>query len=509
METAQASAIGDREPFVRARGVSKHYGAFAALEGLSLDFFEGEIHALVGENGAGKSTLMALLAGEQAPTRGQIEVAGYGAVSNPAQAMAAGIAVVHQQFQLVDTLTVAENIFLGRPLTRSTGGPLALVDRKAMQAAARKRLLPFGLGHRAGDLVADLTVGEKQLVEICRSMDDSVRMLILDEPTASLGDDEIATLFGHVRGLCARGAAVVLIAHNIEEVLSVSSRISVLRNGRLVGTRRRDEVNSDELVRMIVGRDIDRRFPKNEVALGSVALEASGVMDERSGPLTLRRGEILGLPSFIGSGVDELLDRVSGVRRRAAASLRMNERELGGSSIGARIKSGLAIVPGNTLTEGLIPGFSIEDNILLPNMSRFSKAGIVARAGLRTIVDGLIRDLDIRPADRKAIVSTLSGGNRQKVILAKWLASGATVFVMNDPTKAVDVGAKVDIYRLLGHIVEKGGAVLLSSSDTDELVGLADRVIVLKGQEVLAEFNTHPVDKQALLRAIVSGQAVN
>lgn len=508
MDAGEEPATGGREPFVRAKGVSKHYGAIAALESLSLDFFEGEVHALVGENGAGKSTLMGLLAGEQAPTAGEIDVTGYGAVTNPAQAIAAGIAIVHQQFQLVDTLSVAENIFLGRPLTCTVGGPLAVVDRKAMKTAARQRLQPFGLEHRAGDMVADLTVGEKQLVEICRSMDERVRMLILDEPTASLGDDEIATLFGHVRRLCARGAAVVLIAHNIEEVLSVAGRISVLRNGRLVGSRLRDQVSNDELVRMIVGRDIERRFPKTESVLGSVSLEASGLMDDRHGPLALRRSEILGLPSFIGSGVDELLDRVSGARHWAGP-LRINERELGGASIRARIRAGLAIVPGNTLKEGLIPGFSIEDNILLPNMPRFSKAGIVDRRSLRATVDGLIKDLDIRPANRKAIVGTLSGGNRQKVILAKWLVSGASVFVMNDPTKAVDVGAKVDIYRLLGRIVEKGGAVLLSSSDTDELVGLADRVVVLRGEELVADFEGHPVDKQALLRAIVGGQAPN
>ena len=484
------------QPWLSARDLSRRYGPVEALSGVSVDFWPGEVHAVVGENGAGKTTLMRLLAAEEQPTAGSISIAGRPvSLSGPAAARAAGIAIVHQQFQLVGSLTVAENMSLGRPPTR---GPLGLVDRNRMRREAAERLRAFGLDAKVNLPVRELGVAERQLIEIARALDGQARLLILDEPTASLGAEESAELFRHVGAIRERGAAIILIAHNLEEVLSIADRITVLRNGRLIETVPRAGVDRERLVRSIVGRELAAGYPKVAVPAGEPVLEANTAPGQAA--ITLRRSEILGLPTFIGAGVDGLLARLAGRVKASAGDIRLDGRAIGRDSLRRRVGAGLCLVPGDTLAEGLVPAFSIEDNILLPNLSQFSRGGVVRRRALRKAVEGLIAELDIRPADPTIPVRRLSGGNRQKVAIAKWLASGARVFLMDDPTKAVDVGAKAEIYRLLGEVVQDGGAVLLVSSDLDELVGLSDRVVVLRASEVVATFDT-PLAKEALLAA--------
>ena len=507
-ETQNARAGSD--PLLSAHGLSKSYGPVAALGGVSIDFFAGEVHGIVGENGAGKTTLMRLLAGEERPDGGHIGIEGQKvALKDPAAAKSHGIVIVHQHFQLVNTMTVAENMCLGEPPLHIALGPLSLVDDGAMTALSRRRLRDFGLDHRVQDRVGDLTVAERQLVEISRAMTDSARILILDEPTASLGAAETRELFKHVTAMRNRGAAIILIAHNIDEVLELSDRISVLRNGRLVTTQARSEIDYDMIVRAIVGRELQRGYPKAEVARGANALRADGFLQSNQGgalPIEIARSEIVGIPTYVGAMVDQVLAGLSGVHRQAGTTTKIETIDISRAPVKKRIEAGLCLIPGDAVAEGLIPAFSIEDNILLPNLARFRTLGMVRRGKLRETVNTLIRELDIRPADPAAKVMSLSGGNRQKVVIAKWLAAGARVMLMNDPTKAVDVGAKAEIYRLLGNVVSDGGAILLVSSDMDELVGLSDRILVLRGSTLVEELPARPISKESLIAAVVGSR---
>jgi len=507
MTSPQNMTSSDQDVFLLAHGLSRSYGPIRALSDVSVEIRRGEVHAIVGENGAGKSTLMRLLAGEERPDSGRILIDGKPVeLGSPHQAKTQGIAIVHQQFQLVDTLTVAENIFLGRPRLR-----FGLVDRRSMQRAAAERLRSFGMQGKAGAWVRDLTVAERQLVEIARALDGDAKLLILDEPTASLGAEERDELFRHVRRMKAQGAAIVLIAHNLDEVLAISDRVTVLRNGRKIDSLPRAAVDYAGVVAMIVGRELAHGYQKADVAPGAPALMAQKMIRSADGAaledVSLRRGEIVGIPTYVGSMVDRTLAELTGLRRFSGTALSVDGRDLSRASIRAFIDAGVCLIPGDAMAEGLIPNFSIADNILLPNLKRFRSAGVVRRRALRAAVMDLIKELDIRPADPDAPVRSLSGGNRQKVVIAKWLARGATVYVMNDPTKAVDVGAKAEIYRLLGNVVRDNRVILLVSSDTDELIGLSDRIIVLRDQQAVAEFPEHPADKQSVLAAIVGRSA--
>ncbi len=513
--TTSKHRIGDqgRQPLLRALALSRSYGPVAALRDVSIDFYPGEVHGIVGENGAGKTTLMRLLAGEERPDGGRILLGGNEVtLKDPASAKSHGIVIVHQQFQLVNAMTVAENLYLGEPPTGVKLGPLSIVKFSDMARRARESLADFGLAHRVHDRVGDLTIAERQLIEISRAMKGDARLLILDEPTASLGAAETRELFKHVDAMRSRGAAIILIAHNIDEVLELSDRISVLRNGLLVTSQHRSTMDYDSIVRAIIGKEMERGYPKVAAVHGKTVLRADGILRNRDGrglPIELKKSEIVGIPTYVGAMVDKALDAVAGVGGNAGAIMTVEGQTVSGANVRKRIEAGISLIPGDAVAEGVIPSFSIEDNILLPNLKRYQTMGIVRRRKLRETVNTLIRELDIRPADPTANVMSLSGGNRQKVVIAKWLASGARVMLMNDPTKAVDIGAKSEIYRLLGNVVSEGGAVLLVSSDIDELAGLSDRILVMRGETLIQEFPGRPITKEQLTAAVVGSRRVS
>lgn len=508
--TANKQFARHEDVFLAAQSLSRSYGPITALSGVSIDFRPGEIHAIVGENGAGKSTLMRLLAGEERADAGGILINGNPVrISSPQDAQAHGIVIVHQYFQLVNTMTVAENIFLGVPPIKCRVGPIALVDHRRMRLLAEERLAPFGLAHAAALRVGDLTVAERQLVEIARALDRSAKLLILDEPTASLGPEETEELFRHVRAMKAQRAAIVLIAHNLDEVLSIADRVTVLRNGKLIATLARDAINYDSVVEMIVGRELARGYQKATTTAGEPLMVAEGLAQTQASSfysMSLRQSEILGIPTYVGAMIEQTLNELTGMTRYRGGSLTANGRDLSRAGISDFIDAGVCLIPGDAMAEGLIPEFSIEDNILLPNLSRFQTAGFLHRPALRRVVSDLIRELDIRPTNPDTPVKNMSGGNRQKVVIAKWLARGAKIYVMNDPTKAIDVGAKAEIYRLLGNVVTNGNAIVLVSSDTDELIGLSDRILVLCDRTLVAEFPRHSIDKGKLVAAVAGSR---
>lgn len=490
------------EPVLSAKAVGMRYAGVWALDDVSVDFFAGEVHAVVGENGAGKSTLMRILGAEERPSAGEILWDGQAiALGSPKAARQRGIGVVHQHFQLVDTLTVTENLGMGGYPRRGL-----LLDRARMRRESARQLALFGLESKADTPVRELSVAEKQMVEIVRALQGDSRVVIFDEPTASLGADEAQRLFAVMSKMREAGVAIILIAHNLDEVLSIADRITVLRNGRKIDTLSRSAIDRDELVGLMMGRKLDAGYPMRSSALGKEALALDGLLRTpgRDGVrLSLRRGEILGVPTYIGAQVEELLEAIVGKR---GARVKVDGEDLAGMGASARIAKGIGVVPGDALQDALIPNMTIEENILLSMSRQVTTCGVLRRKKAREITMKAIAELGIRPADPCARVDRLSGGNRQKVVVAKWVAAGAKVMLLDDPTKAVDVGAKVDIFRLIHQAAEKGAAILFVSSEIEELVGMSHRIMLMHQGAVLQTYETPPFDKQTILGEIVGGR---
>ena len=505
-------ANGDAACCLEARGISVRYGAVQALSDVSVSFRAGEVHAVVGENGAGKSTLMRVLAGEEVPHAGRVFVDGAPvAFSGPLEARDHGIAVVHQQFQLVEVLSVADNMFLGRPPLRFACGPLSIPDRGAMRRIAAERLGLFGMDRAVDRMVRELGVAERQLVEIARAVGSSSRILVLDEPTASLSAAEADRLFDAVRDMATRGTCVILIAHSLEEVLAIANRITVLRNGHVITTVDREQVDRDALVRLIIGRDLAIQGEGRSRPVARKVLASSrNLIRDPSGAQTsfsLDAGVITGVPTYIGAGVDELLDRLSGAAPRRGDALELDGVATSGMSLRQRVRLGVCLVPGDAMKQGLFPALSVQDNIVIPSARRLQFMGFLSPRRARALALDMIRALDIRPQDPDMKVSRLSGGNRQKVVIAKWLAAGARLLLMDDPTKAVDVGAKVDIFRLMARAASDGAAVLFVSSEVEELVSLCDRILVLHQETLVADFSAPPFAKEAVVGAVVGSRS--
>lgn len=493
-----------RPPRLAARDVTVRYGNFEALRRVSVEFLPGEVHAVVGQNGAGKSTLMRVLAGEEQPLEGEVSVDGIAAsLRSPAEARQCGISIVHQHFELAQGLSVAENMAMGQTPTRARW----FVDRNAVRLRAQERLAPFGLAHHVDTPVRELPMAERQLVEIARALGEQGRALILDEPTAALSHDEAERLFETVRSIKARDGCVILIAHSLEEVLGIADRITVLRGGERIATVDRQEIDRSQLVRLMIGHDLESSFPepRRRAVPAQPAVTVGGLFrSEAAEPmiLSLHREEVLGMPTYIGAAVEEVLEVVNGGEALRGVVVRHGDTDVSSMSQRKRIARGIVTVPGDALKEGVVPQLSIVENIALANRRRLGRAGWLDRRAARRLTEHLINELDIRPADPDTPVHLLSGGNRQKVVIAKWLASGATVLLMDDPTKAVDVAAKADIYRLTRQAASNGAAVLFLSTDLDELVGLCDRVVILHQRRCLGVRNSPPFDKADLMHLV-------
>lgn len=503
-----ALATGRGElPVLAVRGAGKSYGPIRALDGVDVAFLPGEVHALVGENGAGKSTLKRLIAGETQPDGGAIEIDGAPIrLDDPGAARRMGIAVVHQHFPMCESMTVAENLALGDPSERGAGW-LRLLDRRRMTQHARAALSPFGLERLAGRTVRELGVAERQIVAIGAALAREARVIVLDEPTSSLNAREVEILFDNMRRIRSAGRTIVFITHFMNEVLAVADRVTVLRDGRLIGTVPVAEVDAKRLVRMIVGRDLAERTASTQAGPGETLLAARDidVGGRRPVAVEVRTGEVLGLPAHMGSGVDDLLSKVAGGRPARGGAIDFAGCDIGRTPIARRIRAGICLVPGDATREGLIPKLSIEQNILLANRRAFSRLGVLDLGEARRVANAMIRQLDIRPATPWITVEQLSGGNRQKVVIAKWLAAGARLLVMDDPTKGVDVGAKFEIYSTIADFVSGGRSVMLGSSDIDELINVCDRIVVIRDGELRASYPRGRFDKVAILDDLIGG----
>ena len=496
-------------PLLSVTGAVKRFGGVQALRGVDFDLKAGEIHALLGENGAGKSTLMNLLSGVYAPDEGEIRIDGKPvAFDNPREAQAAGIATIFQELDLVPSLDVAANLFLGRELMRPGG----MLDAPAMRREAKKRLEAIELAIDPARLVADLSIGQRQVVAIVKALSYASRVLIMDEPTAALTVGEVERLFEIMRKLAATGVGIVYISHRLEEVPEIADRVTVMRDGRVAGITEPHAPQAD-LVRLLVGRPLDELYPGRAESAGKTLLslknasfrlarESAGWQPPRGISLEVREGEIVGLAGIMGAGRTELLSALygTGLAGRWQGEVAVDGRPVKLESINAARKAGIAFVTDDRRGSGLMLRMAVGLNLVMSVIRRISPAGLMSPRRQAEAVKQSFGQFDIRPKTPDIAVGALSGGNQQKVVLAKEILGNPRLLLLDEPTRGVDVGAKGEIYARLRALAAQGLGILVASSEMPELIGLCDRIVVLRQGRNVAEF-MGGVDEHTVLAA--------
>lgn len=495
------------------RGVSKSFGGVRALHDVSFDVSDGEVHAVVGENGAGKSTLMKILSGVHTSYDGEVHVDGRRLVlSSPRDAQRHGIAIIHQELNLIPELTVAENIFLGREPRTAAG----LLDVAAMNRQSRVLLDRLGLDVSTKRPIRDLRVGEQQLVEVAKALSLEAMLLILDEPTSALSETEIDHLFSVIAALKADGVTLIYISHKFDEVFAIADRITVLRDGEYVATVATSETNQRELIKMMVGRPLSDLFPRTDAVLGDevlrvdelqlVANKATGGRAVGPVSFSVRAGEIVGVAGLLGAGRTELLEAIFGVHahRRVAGRVSVGGRVRRITSPRAAIAAGLAFVTEDRKTGSLITSLSVRHNVTLAALARFLRFTVLRRRAEDAAVRRSIDQLHIKTPGLAAPVDTLSGGNQQKVVLAKCLLTAPTVLLLDEPTRGIDVGAKAEIYALISGLAHRGAGVVMASSELPELLAMCDRILVLCEGTLTAELSRGEATQELIMEAATS-----
>jgi len=490
-----------------ARGISKAYPGVQALQDVSLQVRRGEIHALIGENGAGKSTMMKILFGVVQPDSGTIAVNGKTVhVHSPQGAQALGISMVHQELNLIPGLDVARNVYLGREPTR--GG---LIDWGRLYADAQRLIDSLHLPLSPRTQVRRLSTAQKQLVEIARALSWEPSLLILDEPTSSLTQSEIAELFRILRDLRERGVSVLYISHRLEELGEIADRITVFRDGTLVGTVDARTTPIPELVRMMVGRSVDQLFPKQPAPIGDVLLRVSGLSRGdavRDVSFTVRAGEIVGMAGLVGAGRTETARLIFGADTAEAGTVEVRGAAVRIGQPKDAIAAGIALLPEDRKLQGLVLPLPVANNISLATLDDLSTAGVVRQRERASLAARFVKDLRIRTPGIGFRVRNLSGGNQQKVVLAKWLAAEPTVFIFDEPTRGIDVGAKVEVYGFMNALVARGAAVLLISSELPEVLGMSDRVLVMHEGRLVADLPRERATPETVI-AFASGEPLD
>jgi len=488
-------------PVVTLRHVAKAFGAVRAVIDGTIDLYAGEAHALLGENGAGKSTMVKILAGVHEPDEGEVLLDGRSVtLASPAAARDAGIAVIYQEPTLFPDLSVAENIFMGRqPLVAGRR-----IDRRRMLATAAALFGRLGVRLDPGRICRGLSIADQQLVEIAKALSLEARVIVMDEPTAALSATEVARLFEVVRTLRAGGSAVLFISHRLEEVFEICQRVTVMRDGRHVWTKPIDELTVPSVIRAMVGRDMDALFPKVPTEPGRVVLKVDRLT--REGDFTdvsfvVRSGEIVALAGLVGAGRTEVARAIFGIDRADAGSVEIEGKRLRPGSPSAAMAAGIGLVPEDRRQQGLVMDFSIERNIALASLDTVRRGGLVLRASERTFARDWALRLRLKYAKLTNPVWTLSGGNQQKTVLAKWLGRKPTLLIVDEPTRGIDVGTKAEVHRLLSDLAAQGVAILMVSSELPEVLGMADRVVVLFEGRVMREFARADADEDAIMRA--------
>lgn len=480
--------------------ITKLYPGVVALNDVSLEVRRGEILALVGENGAGKSTLIKTCSGAITPTQGEIVINGKSFTGmTPQTSEQNGIGVIYQEFNLVGDLSVAENIFLGRAIRKGM-----VIDLKAMERESKKILDSLNIKINPKTLVKTLSVGYQQMVEIAKAVSQNAKLLIMDEPSAPLTSAELEAMFAIVDKLKAGGVSIIYISHRLDEIFRLADRITILRDGQYVTTLNTDETNKDELVKYMVGRQLTEVYPKrdeicvkDEVIFEAVNVSGNG---DKNISFKIHRGEVLGLGGLVGAGRTEFAELMFGMRPKTAGKFIFKGKEISPKTPKDAIELGIGLVPEDRKKEGALLGMSIRCNINMPIYQRISKGTVINEKKEEEIAQTYRKEISIKTPTLDQLVKNLSGGNQQKVILAKWLAADSELLIFDEPTRGIDVGAKQEIYTLINHLVEQGKTVLMISSEMEELMGMSDRILILAEGNMTGELNKSEFNQERIMQ---------
>ena len=490
---------------IQMSGISKSFSGNQVLNDVSFELANGEIHALMGENGAGKSTLMKILSGIHHKDSGHIRVDGeehtFKTIKDSERC---GIHVIHQELNILPDLSVAENLFLGKELTYGFG----IMKRAEMRRQAHDLLCKLGLDIDPKTRAGDLSVGKQQLVEIAKAIASDAKYIVMDEPTAALTDREIQTLFETVRELKNKGISFVYISHRMEEIFAICDRITILRDGQYAGVRDIPKTSFDEIVAMMVGRELGERFPERQHCIGDTKLSvdnlcANHVFENVS--FELRKGEVLVLAGLMGAGRTEVAQTLFGARKANSGSITIDGQAVKIHNPIQAMQHKIGFVTEDRKTEGLLLDFSIQDNIMLTNFDKTCRMGITQPTSENQFVQKFIDQLAIRTTDAHLPVKSLSGGNQQKVVLAKWLGTEPDILILDEPTRGVDIGAKKEIYTIINQLAEAGVAILMISSELPEVIGMADRVLVMHEGRITGEVHKNNMTQENIMHYATGG----
>ena len=482
------------------KGITKSFGTNYVLRGVDFTIKAGEVHALMGENGAGKSTLMNILTGLHKPDAGEILIDGViKQFDSPKEAEKFGLSFIHQEMNTWPEMTVVENLFLGNEIKNAIGW----IDNKKMRALAVETFRELGVTLDLDEEVKNLSVGQQQMIEIAKSLLSDGEVIIMDEPTAALTEREIEVLFRIIQNLKQKNVAIIYISHRMEEIFKISDRITVMRDGVSVDTKRTADTNNDEVVRKMVGRDLADYYPAKTSKIGPIVFEAKKLSSERKFQdvsFQVKAGEIVGFSGLMGAGRTEIMRSIFGIDPLDSGEMYLEDKKITISNPNDAIRQGIGFLTENRKEEGLILDYSISENISLPSIDGFRKNGLIDTQAEKDFVELLMERLQVKAEGSDDIVSGLSGGNQQKVVLAKWIGIGSKVLILDEPTRGVDVGAKREIYQLMNELADRGVAIVMVSSDLPEVLGVSDRILVVHEGEISGELQRGEATEEKIMK---------
>ena len=490
---------------IEMRGIDKSFGSNQVLKQAGFTLESGEVHALMGENGAGKSTLMKILTGVYTKDAGTVLVDGKEVnYKNPQEAEKAGIVFIYQELNVMFDLTVEENLFMGKEIH----GRFGICDKKARQKKAQEALNILGVNISPKTVMAELSVGQQQMVEICKALMADAKVIIMDEPTAALTQSETAALFKVIESLRKKGVSMVYISHRMEEIFELCDRITVLRDGSYIGVKNIPETNMNEIVKMMIGREIGERYPSRNVKIGKEVLKVKGLT--RKGTFhdvnfSVRAGEVLGVSGLMGAGRTEIMQAIFGNLSYESGTIEIDGKEVKISNPRQEMEHGIGFITEDRKTEGLMLDKSIRENISLCNLRRISKSSVISREAEKNMVAEAIKDLHIKCFGSYHECNNLSGGNQQKVVLAKWILTNPKILILDEPTRGVDIGAKKEIYSIINKLAAQGVAIIMVSSELPEVLGMSDNIMVVREGEVRGIISYEEANQERVMTLATGG----
>lgn len=486
------------------KNIYKSFPGVKVLQDISINVKAGEVHALMGENGAGKSTLMKIIMGIYKSDSGKICLNGVETeIHGPKDAIEKGIAMIHQELNPVLDMEVSENIFIGRELLKKGLENLKIIDKQSMRKEAARLFQEMDLDIDPKTIIRNLSVAQMQLVEIVKAISLNAKFIIMDEPTSAITDKEVDVLFAQIEKLKKQGVAIIYISHKMDEIFKIADTITVLRDGHYIGTKCSKEIDNEQLIAMMVGREIKEVYPKEKTEINDTILEVNNLCRKnkvKNVSFKLRRGEVLGIAGLVGSGRSELVETIFGVEPATSGEVIMNGKVLTIKHPQKAIENKIALITEDRKQTGLNLIASVEDNISLVSIEKLSRAGIIDSKKVAKTADDYIKTLSIKTSSRKVAVGTLSGGNQQKVVLAKWLLNAPDVIIFDEPTRGIDVGAKRDIYLLINKLAKEGKGVIVISSEMPEVMGISDRILVMCEGHITGELAREEFTQEAIMK---------